>query len=188
MLAATLPGCALLRRRPDPSRPVSRVAPPGDVVENWRALGKLGVRSGEQVFSAAFDWRQTRERFQLRLAGPLGQGALQLTGGSSVVELLTASGKRRTAPSVEALLDRELGMKLPASSLRHWITGRVRPVVPVDEWALDEHGRLTSLSQQGWTLEYRYPEESGRGSLPRRITLRSNDLVLRVVIRDWQTG
>ena len=62
------------------------------------------------------------------------------------------------------------------------------------EWALDEHGRLASLVQQGWRVEYAYRGDSPEGgggafrglSLPARITLRGEGVVVRVAVRDWR--
>ena len=62
------------------------------------------------------------------------------------------------------------------------------------EWALDEQGRLASLVQQGWRVEYAYRRDSREGSseelpglaLPARITLRGEGVVVRVAIRGWR--
>ena len=108
--------------------------------------------------------------------------------------MTTARGEHRSARTPEALFLRELGWELPASSLRHWITARARPGVPVQGWALDEDGRLASLAQQGWRLDYAYRSDSRgdplrdsrRRALPARITLRGEDVVVRIAIRDWR--
>ena len=187
-LALFVPGCALLPWRREVSAPSPEARLPDDVLESWRALGKLAARlrdSGES-WSAALDWRQRREDYRLRLSGPFGQGALQIKGRPGKVELTTAKGRRRSATTPEALFESVLGWHLPASSLRHWITARPRPGVPADEWALDDAGRLASLEQQGWRVEYRYPAGSGGEALPNRITLYGDRAVVRVVVRDWR--
>ena len=199
-LALLLPGCAWApRRRGGPrARPES---PPGDVLPRWRAIGRLAARKtgdgggdGEGSWSGRLDWRQERDDFRLRLSGPFGQGAFEVEGRPGKVRLTTARGERRSARTPEALFLRELGWDLPASSLRHWITARARPGVPVQGWALDEDGRLASFAQQGWRLDYAYrsdsrgdPRRESRGrALPSRITLRGEDVVVRIAIRDWR--
>ena len=197
-LALLLPGCsgAPGRRGGLLSSPE---IPPGDVLERWRATARLAARtttgggnrsgSGGGSWSGTLDWRQERDDFRLRLSGPFGQGALEVAGRPGEVELTTARGERRSARTPEALFLQELGWDLPASSLRHWITARARPGVPVEEWALDEEGRLASLAQQGWLVEYAYRgssrTRSRRHDLPDRITLRGEGAVVRIAIRDW---
>ena len=184
-LSLLLPGCVgALFRRDEPPPP--ETGPPDDVVARWRALGKLAARTGDGNWSASLDWRQAEEDFRLRLSGPFGQGALQVEGSPGKVELTTARGERRSAGTPEALLDQELDWNLPASSLRHWITARARPGVPVEDWTLDEAGRLSSLAQQGWRLAYVYRGDSRGPSLPDRITLRGEGVVVRIAIRDWR--
>lgn len=189
--ALPLPGCALFRslRPPEPpGAPRTGPEPPRDVLERWRAIGKIALRAGEERLSASLDWRQTHERFRLRLSGPFGGGALQVEGRPGRVELTTASGERSAARTPEALLVEKLGWDLPASSLRYWITGRAHPGVTVRDWTLDDAGRLESLAQLGWSIGYGYPGDGPSDSLPERITLRGGRLTGRVVVRRWRTG
>ena len=93
-------GAAALRLRragPAPRRLLPGAVAPGrtslaargasdDVIERWRAIGKLAARTGDGDgdgggrWSGSLDWRQVREDFLLRLSGPFGQGALQVEG------------------------------------------------------------------------------------------------------------
>ena len=186
-LALLLAGCSRAPWRRD-GPPLPRKGPPDDVIERWRAIGKLAARTGDGGgrWSGSLDWRQVREDFLLRLSGPFGQGALQVEGRPGKVELTTARGERRSARTPEALFVGELGWDLPASSLRYWITARARPGVPVQGWTLDEAGRLSSLAQQGWRLDYKYRGDSRGNALPDRITLRGEGVVVRIAIRDWR--
>lgn len=203
-LALLLPGCAGAPGGRRGGLPSSPERPPDDVVERWRAIGKLAARTtggggggdggGEGSWSGTFDWRQERGDFRLRLGGPFGQGAFEVAGRPGEIELTTARGERRSARTPEELFLRELGWRLPASSLRHWITARARPGVPVREWALDEHGRLASLAQQGWRVDYSYRGDGRvnagksplRPALPARLTLRREGVAVRIAIRDWR--
>ena len=187
-LALVVSGCAWIPWDREVSAPAPEARPPEDVVESWRAIGKLAarIRDGGASWSAAFDWRQQREEFRLRLSGPFGQGALQIKGRADGVELTTAKGKRESAATPEALFGKLIGWDLPASSLRHWITARARPGVPAPEWTLDDTGRLSTLTQQEWRVEYRYPADAGPNALPDRVTLYGARAVVRVVVRDWR--
>ena len=187
LLAIVLPGCSLLPRRGD-APPLRKGDPPSDVIGSWRAIGKLAARTDDKSrnWSASLDWRQANEEFLRRLSGPFGQGALQVKGRPGEVELTTASGERRIARTPETLFVQETGWDIPASSLRHWITGRARPGMPVQDWTLDAGGRLSSLAQQGWSIEYKYPGDPREHSLPDRITLHGEGVRVRIVVRDWR--
>lgn len=189
-----LAGCAGPARTPDggvapPARADVRRAPP----ERWQALGKVGVRTaGSGWTSALFDWRQAHERFRLRLSGAFGQGAVQVAGGPGGVALTTAAGERVLAATPEEALERETGWRLPASSLRYWMTGSARPGAPVAGVEWDGGGRLARFEQQGWSVEYRYGRgaegeaEPGARALPARLTARAEGFAVRVVVRDWR--
>ena len=188
-LLVALPGCAGGPWRGAP-RPSDGAGPPDDVVPEWRATGKIVARvdKEDRRWGASIDWRQKREQFRIRLSGPFGQGALQLKGRPGEVELRTPEGERRSAPTVSALLADELGWDLPAESLRHWVTARARPGVPVEDWSLDGSGRLASLVQQGWRVGYEYGADSGKHSLPERVTLNGDGVELRIAIRNWRVN
>ena len=191
-LTTALPGCARLPWGADGagSLPVKPELSRG-LTESWRALGKIAVRAGDERWSASFDWRQSAGRFRLRLSTPFGNGAFQVTGGPGGVELTTAAGERRSARTAEALFAEQLGWELPASSLRHWITGRARPGDPVQDWTLDELGRLVTLRQHGWSIEYKYRRNARRPDsiedfLPERLMLRGEGVTGRLVVREWR--
>ena len=48
----------------------------------WTAVGKLGLQSEEDSWSAGLTWRQLPDSFTIRLSGPLGQGMMELSGSS----------------------------------------------------------------------------------------------------------
>jgi outer membrane lipoprotein LolB len=51
---------------------------------------------------------------------------------------------------------------------------------------VDSMGRLATLQQDGWSLEYlSYTEQDGY-ALPERIKLHGQDLDVTLVIKDWQ--
>ena len=185
-LALTLAACSGAPR-PSALPPSPETGPPDDVIRSWRATGKIVARVEDRGrrWGASLDWRQKREDFRIRLSGPLGRGALQVKGHPGEVELRTAKGERRSAPTTSELLSEELGLDLPAESLRHWVTARVRPGVPVEDWTLDDAGRLATLVQQGWRIGYEYGAAS-RSSLPDHVTLNGEGIELRIAIRNWR--
>ena len=188
LLAPLLPGCARLGTRETEEPPADPAPPTARVIERWEAIGKIAARTddSEESWKANLHWRQDREDFRLRLSGPFGQGAVQVRGTPGEVELTTAEGERRTAATLEALFREELDWELPGTSLRHWITARAEPGVPVRERTLDDRGRVSSLAQRRWRVEYAYRDGAREEGLPGRVTLRGEGAEVRIAIREWR--
>lgn len=156
-------------------------------IVQWTAVGKLGIQSTEDSWSAGFSWDQRGDGFGVRLSGPLGQGLMELTGSPGRVEMRTAEGTYR-APSAEELMRVHAGWRVPLSGLRYWMLGRPDPGAPVDALELDPAGRLAALRQLGWMIRYdRYGEFEGV-QLPTKLTLENPRLRAKLVVRSWQTG
>ena len=152
----------------------------------WRLTGRISVQYGEEGWHAGLVWRQSPETFDLRLEGPLGQGALRLQGNGDSVELRDAKGQQATASDAETLMRQHLGWELPVSGLRYWVRGEAEPG-PVAHWQRDEAGRPEQLIQAGWRIDYsRYRPTPGGGSLPGRIDFERPDLQARLIIDRWE--
>jgi outer membrane lipoprotein LolB len=156
-------------------------------VVEWTAVGKLGLQSAEDSWSAGLDWHQLPDSFAIRLSGPLGQGLMELSGSPGLVEMRTADDVYR-ARSAEELMQTHAGWQVPLSGLRHWILGRPDPDAPVGELELDAAGRIASLRQLGWQIRYdRYGEFDGI-VLPTKLTLENARVRAKLVVRSWRTG
>lgn len=152
----------------------------------WRLTGRISVKYLDDGWNAGLVWRHSPEDYDLRLQGPLGQGALQLRGAPGRVELIDAKGGRDTAQNAETLMDRHLGWRLPLSGLRYWIQGRSDPGQPAD-WQRDRNGRPERLVQAGWQIDYRKFRPGPEGtSLPARIDFERPDLHARLIIDRWE--
>jgi outer membrane lipoprotein LolB len=156
-------------------------------VVEWTAVGKLGLQSAEDSWSAGLTWRQLPDSFAIRLSGPLGQGMMELSGSPGLVEMRTADDVYR-ARSAEELMQSRAGWQVPLSGLRHWILGLPDPDAPVAELELDAAGRLASLGQLGWKIRYdRYGEFDGL-VLPTKLSLENGRVRAKLVVRNWRTG
>ena len=118
-------------------------------------------------------------------AGPLGRGAARLTGRPGQVSLEVANQGRYEAPSPEALLEEQLGWKLPVSHLTWWVRGLPAPDSK-SRLTLDADSRLSNLEQDDWQIEYlSYAQQNGYW-LPERIKLHGSNLDVTLVIKQWQ--
>ena len=155
-------------------------------LDQWSAVGRLGLRYPGDSITANVDWRQRGEDYRIELSGPFGQGQVRLLGTTRSVSLETAEGERVTADSAEALVKQQLGWELPVSGLSHWLLGRPDPALSVDFIELDDQGRPTFIEQGGWRIEYRRFADTPVVPLPARLDLSREDIQARVLVSEWQ--
>lgn len=157
-------------------------------IDGWQIDGKVGMRSEQNSGSGTLFWLQRQDYYDIRIAGPLGRGATRLTGRSGPggsVTLEVANQGQYQARSPELLLLEQTGLQFPISNLLWWIRGLPVPGSKSDI-GLDAQGRLATLVQDGWQLEYdRYARHEGY-DLPERIKLKGNAIDLTLVIKGWQ--
>lgn len=153
-------------------------------VHSWTLQGKIGVRSPAESGSGTLTWLQDQDRYDIRISGPLGRGATRLQGSKQGVTLDMAGQPSVQARSAEALLEQQTGWRLPVEHLLWWVRGLPAPDSP-SRLQLDSQSRLARLAQAGWTVEYsRYQEVNGL-QLPQRLQLSARDILLTLVITQW---
>lgn len=174
VLVVALTGCSGLATR-EPAR-----LPAADA---WTLEGRIALRLEEEGWHASVVWQQRPGSYRLRLQGPLGQGALELTGSAAGVILERADGRISQARDPDILLYQETGWQLPVSGLRYWVRGRPVPDIGARS-RRDDQGRLVELHQAGWDI--RYTDFFATGALPRRIELVNGEVRVKLIIDQWQ--
>lgn len=154
-------------------------------LDKWEARGRIAVRVGREGWTAGINWRQDAKAYDARVFGPLGGTRYELRGDDHSVQLRTDDDRLLYAEDAESLMRQNLGWGVPVSGFVYWIRGLPAPDSRPAEQTLDDHGRLTRLSQDGWQVSYDDYTQSGGMDLPGRITLQRNDLRLRLIIHDW---
>jgi outer membrane lipoprotein LolB len=183
-LAACLTACSHLPAPAVVDR--SEALPSQGPVEAFRLEGRLSVRAGEQSFSASLIWLRRPGEEILLLSTPLGQGMAEIRREADGMRLTDAEGKTHVAESGEALLARVVGIQLPVAGLASWLSARPHPDAPFTA-SLDAEGRMLTMEQEGWRIEYgRYRLEGGRW-LPGKIFARREEgLEFRLVVDAWE--
>lgn len=154
-------------------------------LDAWQINGKVGIRAPKDSGSGTLFWLQRQDYYDIRLSGPLGRGAARLTGRPGAILLEVANQGRYEAESPEALLEEQLGWRLPVSHLFWWIRGLPAPDSK-SRVTLSSDSQLARLQQDGWDVEYlSYAEQNGY-NLPQRIKLHGENLDVTLVIKDWQ--
>jgi outer membrane lipoprotein LolB len=147
--------------------------------------GRVAVAVGNQGFNAGLRWTQSAAVTHLALTGPLGAGGVEVTADGTDLSIVTSSGKRLGAGEARAELADKLGFEPPLTSLRYWVLGVPDPGAPASV-QLDSQQRLTELTQDGWRIDYNAYMSVGAEWLPRLMTLRREDVRVRMVVDGWR--
>lgn len=142
------------------------------------------VTSAELALRADLRWNQAADgRFELRLAGPFGAGAVELRGDAQGVEVRNSDGVQYTQDP-EGWIRARYGWTLPIAGLRYWALGLPIPQAP-SQRQLDADGRLDTLTQNGWLLRYTEYREQNGYDLPRRFEANNGRVTLKLLIDTW---
>ncbi|TDQ38974.1 lipoprotein insertase outer membrane protein LolB [Thiopseudomonas denitrificans] len=154
-------------------------------LDAWDINGKLAIRSQAQSGSGVLFWLQRQDYFDIRVTGPLGQGATRLTGRPGQVQLTTPQLELNAA-SAEALMQNQLGWSLPVNNLLWWVRGLPAPDSKY-HLQLNNDSLAQQLEQDGWQLEFvRYQTLPDGTPLPERIQLQGPHLQLTLLVKQWQ--
>lgn len=142
-----------------------------------RAAGGGGVK-------ADLRWKQEADgRFDVRLAGPFGVGAVAISGTEREVEIRSKDGVELT-DDPEAWLYARAGWAVPIRGLRWWALGLPAPGSPA-RTRFDAAGRLARLEQDGWTFLYLEYQDAQGFALPRRIEAANDRITLKLIVDRW---
>jgi outer membrane lipoprotein LolB len=155
--------------------------------EHWGFNGRLSLDDGEQGGSGSLHWNTQPASTTLDFRGTMGRGAWQLLITPARATLTEADGSVRSAAGVEALVLERIGWAIPVDALAWWVRGLQAPG-DVDTVALDAEGRLLSLAQFGWDIDFtRYRSSSGE-ALPAKLEARRGEYRVKLAAGSWRLG
>ena len=141
-----------------------------------------------QSLQGKFRWQQQGEQTDITLYSPLGQtiATIAITPGLAV--MVQSDGEKRQAPNVTALTQEVLGWPMPVDGLRYWLQGFVQTVDGKLQTASPEGAH--SFQSDGWRVRYVSWQRNASIQYPKRFdmertTAEAGDIVLRLVIDDW---
>ncbi|HEY7886821.1 MAG TPA: lipoprotein insertase outer membrane protein LolB [Steroidobacteraceae bacterium] len=184
-LVFTLAGCQTVPVAPAPWVAWNVRRPALQNLDRFGLNGRVAVAVGKQGFNAGLRWTQSTAVTHLALTGPLGAGGVEVTADGADLSVVTSSGKRLGNADARAVLADKLGFEPPLTSLRYWVLGVPDPGAPAAV-QLDPQQRLTELAQDGWRIDYSAYMPVGAEWLPRLLTLRRQDVRVRMVVDGWQ--
>jgi outer membrane lipoprotein LolB len=158
-----------------------------DRFEQWNIHARAALKLEGEAYNIGIRWIREQGSFKLLLEAPFGQGVFRIDSiEGEPYRLRLPDGQEYANQTAEALLEDAIGWSLPVSGLEFWIRGMPRPGSSYTHH-LDAAGRLRSLQQDQWTIDYLDYFAPGEGPiLPRKIRLAGKALTLKLIIEHWQ--
>lgn len=165
-------------------------------VTTWKIRGRLAMRTADEGWQATVNWAREGELHRIDITGPLGRGHLRLVRDRHGAELLDADQRTWRAENAEQLLYRATGWRVPLDGLNYWMVGLPSPLGAASE-ILDDYGRLKTLIQSGWDIQFLEYVRYGALDLPKKLFLKHKGsgmdnyhtadtaLEVRLVIEKW---
>ncbi|MDP3558802.1 MAG: lipoprotein insertase outer membrane protein LolB [Legionellaceae bacterium] len=146
--------------------------------------GAMFARRVQQSWTAQVFWRQQSTKvYNIRLMGPLGQGAIVIEGRPQGVVYREGNTVLKS-DNANTLLRKKTGVGLPVDDLYYWIRGIPAPG-PIKEQQWDSAHHLTKLVQGAYTIEYQQYGQWNGHVLPMRLTLHGSNMMAKMVIKKW---
>ena len=171
-----LAGCSGLQTTPSES---TAQFIPNSTLTHWQLRGKIGVKNSDSANSGYLNWLQCGERFEVRINGPLGSGAVKLVGDEHAVTFYENNRPPVSAASAEELLQQQLGWPIPVNQLSYWVRG-----IPAPN-AFARHTEL-GFKQLGWNLDFPRQTQADAYRLPAKAIARQRDLTVTLILQQWQ--
>lgn len=150
-------------------------------IQQFSLKGRMGVQTDAKGFSGRLDWQHQPSTDLIALYSPLGSQVASIKKNADGVVLEDSSGNSVSAADAESLTQKTLGWKLPLTGLADWSLGRPT-ASPILASTSDELGRLTTLKQDGWDIEYSdYADFEGK-QLPNKIYMRSPKVNIKLIV------
>ncbi len=156
-------------------------------LDDWRAEGKLALRTATLSESVSLLWRQQGIAARVQLQGPLGVNATTLSSDGRQLEIRRGDEHRVLDLSEPGALQSQTGWDLPLVALPYWLKGMPAPGLEVEALELNPEGTLLqALRQDTWEVRYEQYDVFGGLYLPTRLRILRRDTSARVILREWQ--
>jgi outer membrane lipoprotein LolB len=178
VLAASLTSCTLFTAAPPEISYSKAVNEELYRLEPWSLDGRIALTGTEDSWTADLAWAHQRDDEQIKLSGPLGQGAVRIHLAGDVVTVAQGDGKVESSNDPEGFINQRLGMFVPVTSLRYWVLGLPEPDLEFEE--TDKGFR-----QSGWTIAFQAMQRVGQLLLPRKMSVANDRVKLKLIINQW---
>ena len=168
-------------------------------ITRWALKGKIGVKTGKKGGSATLRWYHLPGQQDIELYGPFGGGRVKIKTTHESARLRDTKGKVIEGKTAKEVLYKRLGWHVPFDELIMWSRGL--PNEDAKKIEIDHLGRLKSLQQGIWQVEYQEYRNIENLTLPRKLIITSlpgkieiydddgnylgDELNVKIIIKDW---
>lgn len=158
-------------------------------ITQWQVYGKIAFIEESKRESATLNWQvnDKKNSQQLNLTSYLGINVLQLVSHQNQHKL-SFDGQSYQTDDLKTLIYSLTGLTLPTQALSSWIKGlafQENDQISYDSSHLPTN--LTSYYQNAqWEITYSHYKQIKHYVLPSRLTIKTNDLLIKIVINQWK--
>lgn len=149
----------------------------------WSLSGRLGVSDGRDGGSGSVEWIQDGAEFHFSVHAPVTGKTWILSGDVAHAVLRGLRDAPIEGASATALLQRELGWRVPVRELAYWVRAMRAPGKADIEFQPD--GLPAAIGQAGWKVEYSDYRKTGGLILPGKVFASMGSYKVRLAIRKW---
>lgn len=154
-------------------------------IQQYTIKGRLGIITKPKNHSARLNWKHAPEKDTIDIYSPIGGKVAHIEKTAEKVALTDNGQKTIEAEDAESLTEQTLGFRLPLSGLSHWALGKPSDTGIVNKMTWDENGRIKTLQQNGWDIQYKDYNEHAGYFLPKKVTLKNEKMTLKLIIDKW---
>jgi outer membrane lipoprotein LolB len=161
--ALVLAGCAMLAPEQAPLPSLTSVP------ASFEMSGRIAVHQGDRSDIAVLRWTRRGREDTWVIASPLGNEVARIDSTPEGATLHQAGGETERAASFEALTRQVLGVGLDPAWLAQGL-----------------HGKAPANLPDGWQFSIDETQPAGEIRLAKRITVRKDDTVVRLVVDSYR--
>jgi len=151
-------------------------------IDEWRLVGRLAVRNGNESWLSRLDWEHNEEFDLLLISTSLGGVLAKLRFDSGVIYFTDTDGVLRIITEEE--LKAMLGYVPPIQQLKYWLRGVPEPLSPITaDKNLINGGR--EFMQNEWRVVVERLIRVGNVLLPKKITTIRQRMKVKLVVEEW---
>lgn len=147
-------------------------------LDRWSFDGRLAITGQNDSWSANLGWKHSSGQEEMKLSGPMGQGAAVIQLTDDFVSIDRGNGQVETSAQPEEFVNRQLGIFVPVRSLRYWVLGLPEPTQAFAE-------TIDGFTQAGWLITYNQMQADFNPPMPRKITVVNSHVKLKLIIDQW---